>query len=318
MNYILYGEDSYLLQQELDKILKEHLGKEVELNTTTYSAIQTSMNEILDDAMTIPFFSDTKAIVVQQANFLTASKEVQVDQDMLLNYVSNPLPSTILIFIVEHEKLDSRKKLVKEMMKYCCTKELKKLDEEGKARFIRQQIKERTIKIEENALTELIHRLPTQLQIIEKELDKLQLYGEKVDLRIVKNIITRPLEDDVFQLVNAVVNKNKKKAFEIWRDLCVLNKEPIAIIGALASQFRFLYQVKALQEQGIRNKNDIASQLKVSSGRVYYALETCRKFNLAAIHEQLHALALLDQKIKSGKIDKKMGFELYLLGIKNK
>lgn len=56
MNYILYGEDSYLLQQELDKILKEHLGNEVELNTTTYSAIQTSMNEILDDAMTIPFF----------------------------------------------------------------------------------------------------------------------------------------------------------------------------------------------------------------------------------------------------------------------
>lgn len=316
MNYIVYGADTHLLQKQVQEILKEFLKEDVEMNTTIYDAMETSMAQIIDDASTIPFFSEKKAIVVQRSLFLTGSKEPSVAQETILPYLSHSLSSTLLIFVVEHEKLDTRKKIVKEMMKHCRCIETKVLDEQGKIRYVRESVRKMQLNIKEDAVLELIERLPLQTQTIEKEMEKLQLYGDEIDVSLIRCIITRPLENDVFQLVHAVVDKDIKKAFSIWRDLCVLNKEPIQIIGALAAQFRFLYEIKVLQMQGVRNKNELASRLKVSSGRVYYALQSAQKLKLETIHAQLRALAELDQKMKSGKIDKKIGFELYLLGVR--
>ena len=56
MNYVLYGEEHYLLEESLKRIVREHVSKEDELNTVTYDASRTDVSVVLDDARTIPFF----------------------------------------------------------------------------------------------------------------------------------------------------------------------------------------------------------------------------------------------------------------------
>lgn len=315
MNYILYGEEHYLLEESLKRIIKEHVQQEDDLNTVTYDASRSELAVVLDDAKTIPFFSDKKIIVVTHATFLSASDDTNWDVEALDAYLQNPMDTTIMIFVGEFAKLDARKKIVKSMQKACKVLQYSRLDDSSKINYIRQELNKRQIHVQAEAMSELEKRLPCDIQTIRNEIDKLAICGGEIDLNGVQLLVTRPLEEDVFVLVNAVVKNDLKTALHLWNDLCVLNKDAIYLIALLASQFRFLYQVKTLMMQGY-NKTDITSQLKAHPYRVQVSMQNCTHLELAHILEILAQLAELDQKLKGGQLDKKLGFELFLLQLK--
>ena len=63
------------------------------------------------------------------------------------------------------------------------------------------------------------------------------------------------------------------------------------------------------------NQNTIASKMKMSSGRIYYILKNAKNYDLEDIESNIQKLANLDLKIKTGAIDKRIGFEEFLLSI---
>lgn len=315
MNYLLFGEETYSIKNNLQRIIKEYVKEDNFMNVITYDARNVSIDMILDDANTIPFFSDNKVIVVENANFFSGSNDTHIDTKRLEDYLNEPMESTVLIFVGYFSKPDARKKILKLMKTKGKVLEFKKLDNYGKNNFIREQLQKNHVNITKDGETELISRLPSDLQTIHNELDKLFLYDDKITYEIVKKLISKPLEDNVFELANAVVSKNVKKAFEIWNDLNVLNTNPIQLIAVLASQFRFLYQVKELHQEGYSEK-EITDILQAHPYRVKISLDTSYRLKLNDILSVLHSLAILDQNIKSGKVDKRLGFELFLMNIK--
>lgn len=315
MNYILYGEEQYLLESEKKRIIRKYSEGEEGLDSITYNASQTSLQEILDDAMTIPLFSNKKVIVVEHANFLSANDDTNIDVNGLIEYFENPMESTIFIFTGTFAKLDARKKVVKVMQKYCKVLQFSTLDETSKGDYIRNELQKRNIKMDTMTQQVLIQLLPTDIRFINSELNKLELLDENVEEEMLRALIHRPLEDDVFVLVRAVVNKDIKKSFHVWNDFLIQNKDPIYLIALLASQFHFLYQVKGLLMQGY-SKQDIANELKAHPYRVQMTIQSCMNLSISAILEILNELAILDQKLKSGTIDKKTGFELFLINLK--
>lgn len=315
MNYILYGEEHYLLEEALKRIVKEHVPVADDMNTVTYDASRSDLLTVLDDARTIPFFSDKKIIIVNHATFLSPTDDTGWDCEILDSYLKDPMDSTVLIFVGEFMKLDARKKIVKAMQKTCKVLQYSRLDESSKVNYIRNELKSRNIHIDPKGLQELEKRLPADIQTIKNEISKLELYGGDITLDCINDLITRPLEEDVFILVNAVTKQDLKTALHLWNDLCVLNKDAIYLIALLASQFRFLYQVKTLMMQGY-SKNEITSELKAHPYRIQVSMQTCSYLELAYILEILAQLATLDQKLKSGQLDKKLGFELFLMQLK--
>lgn len=314
MNYVLYGEEHFLLEKARDRIIHEHIKEEAYMNTVTYNAAQVDMNVILDDARTIPFFSDEKVIIVDHATFLSASDDTKMELDALIKYLEEPMDTTILIFIGEFAKLDARKKIVKLMQKKCKVLAFPRLDDSGKINYIRQELEERNLHVSKDALQELNRRLPLDIASIRHELEKLELLGDDISLNDVQHLVTRPLEEDVFALVNAVVKKDVTASFHIWKDLQVQNKDAIYLIALLASQFHFLFQVKTLSNQGY-TREQITSELKAHPYRVKLSLQTCASLELSYILDILNRLATLDQKLKSGQLDKKMGFEIFLIDL---
>ena len=65
MNYLIYGEDRGRIQKEIQKIVKDNMSNDVKPDTITYNMATTSLEEILADAQTIPFFTEHKIIVAQ-------------------------------------------------------------------------------------------------------------------------------------------------------------------------------------------------------------------------------------------------------------
>ena len=310
MNYVLYGEEQYELESALSRILKQHHIEKDDLNMITYDALQSDMQTIMEDATTIPFFAEQKVILVRNANFLSTVNDTDMDISLLDKYLDGPMESTILIFTGSFEKMDARKKIVKKMQKTCKVLQFHRLDALGKQNYIREEIKRRNLSVEPNAFLELDQRLPLDIRSIKAEMEKLELFGGVIDVSVVEQLVNRPLEDDVFQLVNAVVDRDLKKAFSLWYDLCVLNKDAIYLTALLAGQFRFLYQVKVLMDQGA-GKDMIVSKLGAHPYRVQITMQNARKLSTPYLLHILSKLAVLDQKMKGGQLDKKLGFEMF-------
>lgn len=316
MNYIIYGEEQYQARKEMDAIIAQEIGQRNDMNTVVYNALQTDTDTILADAQTIPFFTEKKCIIVEHANFLSASNDTDIAFDRIIAYLEQPLASTILILSGSFAKLDTRKKLVKKASSLCRVKVCHPLDKDSLPQYVKEQLHKRKIHLTSSSISTLCSLLPFDNGMIQKELDKLALYGGEITEDVMKQLITRSLEDDVFALVNAVVEKNIRRCFQIWEDLQILNKDPIYLIALISSQFHLLYQVKCAMLKGMQRQEEIVAKVNVHPYRVKLAIPICKRLSIDDILLVLNQLADLDQSIKSGRIDKKLGFELFLLRLK--
>lgn len=310
VNYILYGEESATMRKKVRQIAKEvHVALD---QISVYDAQQAALKEILEDAGSIPFFEAHKVVHVQNATFLCAKDTTGYDLEPLLAYVRDPLPSTTLILSCSCAKLDQRKKAVKELLRSCQSIVCSRISEQDKEAVIRSLLKEHSVEIDAQALSLLVRRMPLDVAIIEEEIEKLALYGGRITSAVIRDLTVRSLDDNVFDLADALLKQRTRDAFRLWRDLDAQQMDPIYLIATLASQFRFLFQVRTLMNEGM-SKQGIQSRLQAHPYRIQMSMRQCQPYSSAFLLEQLRQLADLDQRIKSGRIDKKLGFELYLL-----
>lgn len=312
MNYILYGEEHFLIRQEIDKIVDRFVTFEKSMNTIYFDATKVSMEEIIADAQTLPFFSEYKVVIVSNANFLTANDDCGTNLELLEKYIDQPNESTIFILSCNATKLDNRKKLVKKLVTKCKVKQFNVLNDIERSQFVSEQIKQRKMSFSKDALKEFYYRIGYSPSRIMSELDKLEMFNNTIEKDDVILMIQRPLDDNVFDIFNSLLTHDFKRVFAYWKDFEAQNIDPIALVAMLASQYRFMHQVKILQQQG-NNKKEIAQILSAHPYRVEKTLGHCRMRSEKEISKTLNDLAHLDQQMKLGKIDKKIGFELFLI-----
>ena len=302
MIYLLYGTEKYLIDLEINKIIKQH--KIDEINIIKYDLDIDFFKEVIDDCQTISLFSNKKLIIVDNP-FTELSKE---DENLLGNYINSPNLDTILI--LRCSKLDERKKIIKLLMKKVTVKEFNNtnLIEKVKNMFDDFDIKNDTINL-------LIERVGSDLNLLHNEIEKIKIYKD-TDKNITKEDIIslthKNIDLDVFKLIDNIVNHDKEKSLELYNELLKNGSEPIAIIVMLANQFRIMYQAKELIKKGYTEK-DIASTINIHPYRVKLALQNSRSYNSKVLLKYLSDLAQLDIDIKSGNIDKNLGLELFIL-----
>ncbi len=316
MNYCIVGTEGYLINQKIKEVMKSSDIHENDLNVTFFDATanEFSIQSLVDDCNTLPFFGDKKIVVVRNPVFLSTTKSLGDKESAILQeYLQDPNPSCDLIFCGAIT-VDKRKKLVKFMQKECRFFQIDKLSPQEFISYVNSEVNRNNIELTSDAKQLLLDRLPNDLESLHRELEKLSLYNGKIDREMVSSLVTRPLDEDVFHLVNAVVQQDMKQALHLWRDLQVLNKDPIYLVALLSGQFRLLYQVKVFLEMGM-DQRAIQSELKVHPFRVTKAIEALRGLSKERCLFLLNKLAECDQKFKMGLLDKTMGFELFLIEI---
>lgn len=314
MIYLLYGRETLLLEKKCTEILKKEQINEYSINK--YDLENDSLNTILEDATTISMFSPKKAIIVTNTYIVTATtKKGQIEQntDLLISYLEQPNPDTILIFMITAEKLDERKKITKQFRKIATIVELntiKNINQIVKEMFGEYQIDLTTTQF-------FVDRVGNNLRVLEQECEKIKTYKNQ-DMTITKedilNLTSKNIDIDIFKLIENIVLKNKQQALESYQEMLKRNEEPIKIIIMLANQFRIMYQAKELNKKGY-TANDIASTLEIHPYRLKLALEKSHNFSSSILLNYLEKLADLDSNIKSGLVDKSLALELFILEI---
>lgn len=315
MVYLVFGEQELLVNKMIDKLAKSELEVVDDFNLVFFDAYKTPLHEIVNDASTLPFMADKKVVVIKNSYFLT-TENPKLDFEQSFNeleeYLENENNSTTVIFSIVSAKLDDRSKIVKKIKEKSKIYALDSINKKDLPRVVRQMFEKQGIGINADALNEFISRCGDDMYLISNEIEKLGCYKKEIDIKDIDLMVSKKLEDNVFEMIDYMFSKKLDKVFTIYYDLKVNNNEPLTLISLIAGQVRFMYQVMVLKDRGYSESN-IANELSCHPYRVKVALEKVYRLNKMDLTSLLEELSNLDIKIKSGEIDRFVGFELFLL-----
>lgn len=309
-NYLIYGVDKYLIDKEIDKIIKKN---KIDNNSIIrYSLNEDSIDNILEDANTFNLFSDTKLIIVNDANIFTSSNDILTDK--IINYLNNYNDKSYLVFTLLSDKIDNRKKITKVMSDKGNVIDLNKKDVD--TNYIISYLKENGYQINMSDARMILNKVGNNLFSINNELDKLMLFkleDKVIDKNSIDLLINENIDSSLFALVDSITNKDKDKMLKLYHE-CLLESDPIMIINMLANKYILLYQVKRLISDGYSD-DKIAKELEVHPYPVKLARNMCYSYSVKEILDIILKLANLDKDIKLGNVNGEEGLEFLLLSI---
>jgi len=311
MLYLLFGKQRYLIEKETNRIIKDN--DISALNISRYNLETAELNDILEDASTFSLFSDKKIVIVDNSFiFSTIKSKKEIETDELEKYLDNPNPDTIIIFISNDENINNVKKVVKKIKKIGKVIEFNDNDT-SKDSLIKEQFK--GYKIDLDALKLFEDRVGSDLSVIQNEIDKIKIYKDddkNITKEDIENLIVKRYEIDIFDFIDKIIYKKTDEALTMYYEMLKFNEEPIKIISILADNFRLMYQAKELSKTGYNNF-DIGNILEENPYRMKYVLIKSKEYTSERLLKLIDDLADLDLNIKTGKIDKELGLELFII-----
>ena len=315
--YLLYGTEAYFINETIKLITTEALEEEDrEFNVVTHDLEEAYLEDVVEDARTLPFFGDRKVILIKSPLFLTAQKEkLEQNIKILEEYIGEPSPFSILVFVAPYEKLDERKKITKLLKKTADVVEANAMQVQDVQKWVVSRAEEAHVYIDSVAVSLLLELVGSNVTMLAKEMDKLTLYvgmGGEITSKLVAELVPKSVEQNVFALTEKVVKKDIAGAMQILDGLFTQQEEPIKLLALLVSQFRLLNQVKELQQRGY-GQNQIASHIGVHPYRVKLAMNQTKFFSFEELKRVILELAEADYSMKTGKMDKKLVLEFFLM-----
>ena len=305
--YLLYGEEAYLKKQYKDKLTKAMLPEGDTVNYAYYEGKGTNPAELIDLAETMPFFADRRLIVVENSGFFkNATPE-------LADYIKN-MPETACFLFVESE-VDKRGKMYKSVKDKGRAVEMGRQDEKTLLYWLAGMVKNEGKQIKESTARYLVAKTGTDMENLEKEMEKLFSYtlGQtEITVQDVDEICTTQITNKIFDMVEAVATKQQKRALHYYYDLLALKEPPMRILYLLSRQFKLLMEVKDLSGRGYE-KSQIAKTAGLHPFVAGKYIKQCHSFSKEELRSIMEDAANMEEMVKTGRLNDRMSVELFIV-----
>ena len=249
----IYGEVPELVEKKSNELTHSFLNEDKDdFNYVKYNLYETDMSTVIEEALTMPFISEKKVIVVKNSFIFTGekvNKDITPNNEQVIEFLEKYDGENLVILVIT----DERKKLTKSLKKSSKLSKVDQMSEEEIKSWIQNQIHENYKDIKQDALNLFIELTGVNFNIVSQELDKISLFlGDRTT--ITKNdvslIINRSLEQNVFLLTEFIQKNQKDKAIQLVKDLIIMKEEPIKLLALITSNYRLYYQCKILAQKG--------------------------------------------------------------------
>ncbi|WP_222599205.1 DNA polymerase III subunit delta [Aquibacillus kalidii] len=322
--YLFYGTESYLVEDLKQQILSKGLTEEErDTNVSIYDLEDVSIQEVVADAETYPFFGERKIIIVNNPMFLKAKPDktsVEHDVEVLQSYLLHPAEYSIIVFIAAYEKIDERKKITKLLKKQSEVVACEPIKEWDLGKWIDDIVRSLKVVMDDPVKEKLVQEIGTNLLMLKSEIEKMAIYvgeDQHITIETAEQLLSHNTNTSGLKLVDAVINKDLSSAIQIYKDLEKMNEDPIALVALLSSQFRTIYHVKILKQKGY-GQQQMAQQLRVHPYVVKMSASREKNFSVNELKEIFHIFTDTDASIKRGRIEKSLAFELLLYQLINR
>lgn len=305
--YLLYGEEAYLKKQYKERFIKAMLPEGDTMNYAYYEGKNTDIKEVIDLAETLPFFAERRLIVFENTGFF---KSAGAD---LADYIGDMPDTTYFIFI--ESEVDKRSRLYKAVKAKGHIVELGVQDENTLRRWVQGLVKKEHKTMEPGDIVYFLNKVGTDMENITKELEKLVCYAMDRDVLTREDIdavCVTQITSHIFEMVNAVAEKNQRKALDLYYELLALKEPPMRILFLLTREYRILFHVKALLKQGY-GRREIASKAGLHPFAAGRYMDQAKRFHTRELRAAIEEGADIEQRVKTGLLTDHLAVELFLV-----
>ncbi len=307
--YLLYGEERYLKRQYKERLRKALCGDDDTMNTHFYEGKDISIGEIIDLAETLPFLAERRVI------FLTDSGLFKSGGEKMAEYLASPNETTYFVFT--ESEIDKRSKLFKTVSSRGYAAEFAIQDENTLKRWVAGVLAKDNKKISEGTVQLLLSKTGTDMDNIQSELEKLICYCMERDVvtsEDVEAICTTRISNHIFDMINAIADRQQKRALELYYDLLALKEPPMRILFLIARQCNMLLQTKELKARGYDNRT-IGSKIGVPPFIAGKYLTQASRFKTSLLRNAVQQCVETETAVKSGKMNDRMSVEILILSV---
>lgn len=333
--YLIHGQEGYF-REELCRTLRQAVVP-AETDSFNYTVVEPGPEQLptaLSIARTIPFFADRRLVMCKDVPWFASRRrkadgdqtEAQDEDDAaegmpasddaaLLRYLENPAPFTVFV-MVTGEGVDSKKKVSRAAKASGAIVDCAPLKVPEAVKWVMERARTMDKKLGLDAAQALIERTGPDLRLVVSELDKLAAYcGDKamITREDVQAVVGPSTETSIFRLMDALGQKNKKRALNLLDEMLRQGEPALVILYMIARQIRLILGAKKLAEKGY-GPSEVAVQLKTKAYAAETALGQARRFSEQELVEAFERLLEADLAIKSGA-DPRLALELLLVGI---
>lgn len=313
---LVYGLQDVRVLNKVNELVKNFLDDINEFTYVIYDAEKVSLQDIVSDANTLPFGFDKKVILIKNPYFLSSAKEpklpFEVNYDSFIEFLKQDNPSSMIILSFVGD-IDNRKSLVKTIKGYAKLYEISDIEKNEWNVIAKRLFNELGVKLSEESLNFFVSRMNNDLGHMMREVEKLALYSKNITKEDIELLVAKPLEENSFLMVDAIINNDLNTLLSIYQDLKLQNEEPTRILAMITNQLSLQYQVSSLAAS--YSEKEIASMLNIHPYRVKLMIQKMRKLSNKDILYIIDKMAKLDYEIKTGEIDKYQGIELFFIKI---
>ncbi|MFM1875547.1 MAG: polymerase subunit delta [Bacteroidota bacterium] len=267
--YFLQGEEPFYIDRISDYIAEHALTEdERSFNQTVLYGLDTDVSTIVSEAKRFPMMAPRQVVIIKEAqmvkNLIPAGEDAKSE---LLNYLENPLPTTVLVICHKYKKIDSRKKIGKGIKAAAENNGVFYTSEKVKdyllSGWISDHVQSLGYHIDPRTSTILAEYLGNDLAKIDNELGKLFIDlkpGESITPELIERSIGISKDFNVFELQNAILNRDVNKANRIVLHFGKNQKEhPIQML--VATLYSFFFKILLLHHLQQRGKAKDAARI---------------------------------------------------------
>lgn len=312
--YFLHGEEPYFIDV-LTKAIQDNALEESErdFNQSILYGKDAEVLSLISELKSYPMMAERRLVILKEAQYFKAIEQLE-------SYLENPANSTIFVICYKYKTFDARKKTLKNALKNGVVFKSEKVKEYQLAEWIQQYIKTTGYELTSKACMLLIESLGNDLGRIVKELEKLAILIEKgtiINENHIEENIGISKDYNVFELTNAVANKDNLKALKIV-DYFEHNPKAADLVFVISNLFKFFSQIMRIHFLPNKSREAVAQALGVHpfvAGELTNAKNKYdpRKIaaNIALIHEyDLKSKGVGNTSATQGELMREMVYQL--------
>ena len=312
--YFLHGEEPYFIDV-LTKAIQDNALEESErdFNQSILYGKDAEVLSLISELKSYPMMAERRLVILKEAQYFKAIEQLE-------SYLENPANSTIFVICYKYKTFDARKKTLKNALKNGVVFKSEKVKEYQLAEWIQQYIKTTGYELTSKACMLLIESLGNDLGRIVKELEKLAVLIEKgtiINENHIEENIGISKDYNVFELTNAVANKDNLKALKIV-DYFDHNPKAADLVFVISNLFKFFSQIMRIHFLPNKSREVVAQALGVHpfvAGELTNAKNKYdpRKIaaNIALIHEyDLKSKGVGNTSATQGELMREMVYQL--------
>ena len=298
--YLLFGDEPYLVNQYKHALLEALISPDDTMNFTTYNKDSFDINAVMNDALTMPFLSEHRVVLVEDSGFFDLS-----DSDYLSSLPQ--VPDTNVIIFCERSVTKNKKAYLhtnKNELASCL--EFNTPDMQTLNKWIIGILSEGDMKVRATVPDRFLDAYGEErnMYLLKNEATKLHDYclekgtilDEDVDM-----LCSNSVEDKIFDMCKYISQKKSAQALQIYNDLCSIKTQPMTIISLITWKYNQLSQVKQLLNEGA-NVGTIASKIKLSPSFTRDIINTAKNYSQKEILSAIDLCYDMRLAITSGRL----------------